>query len=228
MQKLLLFDIDRTLILNSSEKRFDMPIKNLHNVVVNANKDFSGLTDQLILAKLLTSEGWAEDQIQSAMPSLINELRSVYTESFTPSSITLLPGVRELLEEFTKFDVVIGLITGNIKEIAKLKLETVGIYSYFTVGAFGNDDHASRSELVTLAAKRAGFDKKLSDIFVFGDTDLDIIASLEAGVQNAIGVSNGFASTESLLAAGAKWAFGDFTKTNKVIEQLRIERPASL
>ncbi len=223
MTKLLLFDVDKTLITNTSEKPFDQPIKNLHGLDVKMGEDFAGLTDQLILAKLLRGQGWDDEQIKTSLPQLIKELERVYAQSFDARTITLLAGVKELLEALSgSHGVIVGLITGNLKSIAKLKLEAVGIYSYFTTGAFGDDPHTTRAELVKIAVKRAGFQDRLADAYVIGDTELDIKASLDGGVANAVGVSNGFKTTQQLLDGGAAVVFQDFSDTRSVLRSFGI------
>jgi phosphoglycolate phosphatase len=222
MKKLLLFDIDKTLITNSSEKSFSEPIKNLHDIVVKADEDFSGFTDKLILAKLLSSEGWNEEQIQTSMPMLVRELDRTYAVTFKKNSVRLLPGVKELLEALLEYNVLVGLVTGNLKQIAKLKLEAADIYQYFMVGGFGDDSHTTRADLVNIAIERANFQNKRENVYVIGDTELDIEASFEAGVENAVAVSNGFRTRKQLLNSGAKIVLDDFTDTDFVLQKFGL------
>lgn len=117
---------------------------------------------------------------------------------------------------------ILGLITGNLKPIAKLKLEAAGIYSFFTVGAYGDDPHKSRSDLILIAIERAGYGSKPKNVYVVGDTSLDIKASLEAGVKNAVGVSNSFQPTSELREAGASVVFDNLVDTDIVLQQLGV------
>lgn len=89
MKKLFLFDIDRTLIVNSSDKSYAAPIKNLHNLDVDDNKDFSGKTDQLILAQLLETKGWSSERIEESMPGLIKELVRTHRLAFNKNQIKI-------------------------------------------------------------------------------------------------------------------------------------------
>ncbi|HEX4774280.1 MAG TPA: HAD hydrolase-like protein [Candidatus Saccharimonadales bacterium] len=220
MPNLYLFDVDRTLTTNTGDKSYAKPIRNLYGVSIDDAQDFSGMTDKLILAKLLVSEGWDEHQIDDNLPALIAELEVTHAQSFDKSSMSILPGVRQLLEALQKRGHVLGLITGNLKAITKLKLEAVDIYSFFTVGAYGDDPHDKRSDLVTLAIARAGFAKKIPNVYSIGDTPLDIEATLGAGAIHAVGVSNGFVGTEILRSSGASIVFEDFCDTDYVLQQL--------
>jgi len=125
MKKLLLFDIDGTLLTaGSASNRFVGVINRVHGIDVVPSKDFAGYTDFLILASLLEDEGWSDDQIKAAMPKLIDELDKLHEETFIAKDIHLLPGVKELLDALREADCALGLITGNLETIAKRKLET--------------------------------------------------------------------------------------------------------
>lgn len=182
-------------------------------MTVDDNQDFSGMTDRLILAKLLRTEGWNETQISENLPELIQELEKVYLESFNTTSLTIIPGAMALLEALKNQGHVLGLITGNLKAIAKLKLKTVGVLNYFTLGAYGDDEHENRSELVTLAVDRAGFGDRMTQVYSIGDTALDVEAALTAGIGNAVGVSNGFVSMQELERSGATTVLENFIDT---------------
>ena len=223
MKKLILFDIDGTLVTSSHDNRFEKAIANVHGIETKLVGDFQGYTDYLILVALLTSEGWTEQQIAEAMPKLIDELNEVHTSTFNPNSMKIIPGVRNLLDTLKKSGCKLGLITGNLKSIAERKLEAVGIWSYFTVGGFGDDPHTIRADLVTIASKRAGYIDNLDDVYVIGDTTRDIVAAHDAGVTNSVGVANGFRDVQELIDAKAKIALNDFRDTDFVLDQLGIK-----
>jgi phosphoglycolate phosphatase-like HAD superfamily hydrolase len=83
---------------------------------------------------------------------------------------------------------------------------------YFAFGGFGSDSE-NRTELVRRAAEKAaaitGNAVPPSDVFVIGDTPLDVDAGLTAGFKT-IGVGTGSYSTDELLRAGALLAIPDF------------------
>jgi len=116
--------------------------------------------------------------------------------------LEVLAGVRELLEALARRDeVVVGLVTGNLEDIAWLKMEGLGIRQYFSVPNFGGfgSDHSERGELVRIAANRAeqlfpgGFRLRAH----VGDTPNDIRAA-EYGGALAIGVCTGIFSQKEL------------------------------
>ncbi|MEI7632166.1 MAG: HAD family hydrolase [bacterium] len=222
MKKLLLFDIDGTLLTGAGVERFKRSINNLHNLEIKSDRDFNGYTDFLILAALLEDEGWDKKQIEEAMPELMRELDRVHAETFHAENITLLPGVTDLLVTLKSKNITLGLITGNLRTVAERKLKALGIWDYFTEGGFGSDPHTVRADLVRLAVKQAGFKNDLDNVFVIGDTPRDIQAATEAGIKNSVGVANGFRDIKELSDAGAKFVFEDLVNTDAVLRNLQL------
>lgn len=222
MSKLLLFDIDGTLITSKRADRFSRAIHKVHALHIDSDKDFSGYTDYLILDALLKEKGWTDIQVKESMPKLIKELDRVHAETFQPDDVELLPGTRELIAKLKDRDHQLGLITGNIKGTARRKLEAAGIWSSFSLGGFGDDPHSIRADLVKVAIKRAGYEEDLEDVFVFGDTARDIEAAHTAGVMNSVGVANGYRDIKELVDAGAKYVFEDCKDTNAVMRTLGL------
>lgn len=208
MNKVILFDIDGTLVKsipgNTHALAFVESIKNLYGINVELDwANMAGLTDQVIPSRLLESAGWSKDEIAAEMPKVIAELENIYLSNFEKGSVELCPGVQDLLHTLQEQNFTLGLLTGNLQPIAKIKLEDAGIYQYFSLGGFGSDEHLVRSELVTVAAERAGLTNDLSKIYLVGDTPRDIEAANQAGVYNTIGVATGHSSIQSLQDAGA-------------------------
>jgi phosphoglycolate phosphatase-like HAD superfamily hydrolase len=131
------------------------------------------------------------------------------------------PGIIELVAALERRpDCVVGLLTGNIAEGARLKLRSGGLdIARFRVGAFGSD-HEDRAELPAIARRRAretlGVDAVGKDFVIVGDTPADVTCGRAIGAR-AIGVATGSFSVEALLAAGAAAAFADLSETNQVV-----------
>ncbi len=59
----------------------------------------------------------------------------------------ILPGVKQLLEQLAALpQMATGLLTGNLREGARLKLQHYGLHDYFPFGGFG-DKHANRDDV---------------------------------------------------------------------------------
>jgi phosphoglycolate phosphatase-like HAD superfamily hydrolase len=80
---------------------------------------------------------------------------------------------------------------------------------FFLFGAYGSDS-PDRAELTTLAVEKAArlHDSLTPDqVYVVGDTPLDIAAAKSAGAIS-VGVATGHYSTDELGAAGANHVLG--------------------
>jgi phosphoglycolate phosphatase len=223
MKQLFLFDIDGTLSHGGGQDRFNRAINNVHNLGVKSEKEFSGFTDQLILMAMLEDEGWSPEQIETALPRLVQEVDKVHKETFRADSLQIFPGVTELLARLRADGHMLGLVTGNLKPIAERKMEAIGIWQYFTVGGFGSDPHKQRSELVTLAMQRAGYTDHKELVVVIGDTEKDMAAAKGAHAGLAVGVANGLRPAKELVDAGADVVLDDFVDTEAVVGKLTIK-----
>lgn len=149
-----------------------------------------------------------------------------YVEAAIRRDTYVLPtGIKTLLRALHRHpEVLLGLGTGNMEQGARIKLEPAGFNQYFRFGGFGNDS-VHRSVLLRKAVWRAerltGFKAEPSDVFVIGDTPLDVKAGKKAG-YNTIGVGTGFASWESLAASKPDHLARDFKGVDKWLKWFRI------
>jgi phosphoglycolate phosphatase-like HAD superfamily hydrolase len=127
-----------------------------------------------------------------------------------------LPGVHALLDRCTgEDDHVLALLTGNLQRSARLKLEPLGLWSYFACGAWG-DDAADRNGLVPVALDRAlarGHDGVgHARTLVIGDTPHDVRCAAAHGVRS-LAVATGQYPAGALREAGADVVFDDLSDT---------------
>ena len=133
----------------------------------------------------------------------------------------MYPGVLELLAALERrSDCVLGLLTGNVAEGARLKLRSAGIdIARFRVGAFGSD-HGERRALPAIAQRRIrevlGLELAGHDVVIMGDTPADVTCGRGIGAR-AIAVATVSYSVPDLIAAGAYTAFADFSDTAAVV-----------
>ncbi len=108
----------------------------------------------------------------------------------------------------------IGLLTGNIRLGAEIKLRHFQLWEYFCLGAFG-DDHENRNRLAELARERGGklLGRKLSgeEIVVVGDTPLDIDCGQSIQARTLAVATGGHALAE-LQAHRPTWAVGNLAQ----------------
>ncbi len=134
-----------------------------------------------------------------------------------------LPGVTPLLDALqTRDDVHLGLLTGNFREGAQIKLERFDLWRYFRCGAFG-DDSPDRNALVPVALERAaacGITNVVSaNVFVIGDTPNNVACAQVVGAI-PIGVATGNYTSEQLKACGAEIVFETLADTERVLTVL--------
>lgn len=227
MNKLALFDIDKTLIRGSKVKdeiAFPEAFRRVYGV--NTSIDIinhSGMTDQQIIIEVLKKNGLDEQTIKSKIEECMKIMIEVFDSNIREEGITPLDGVKELLEELNKQNVLMGLVTGNLEPIARSELKKAGIDHYFKVGGFGNDD-TNRTNLVRLAIKRAeeNFDFRFeNNVFLFGDAPQDMKAGKEAGIK-IIGVTTGIYSKKQLKDAGADFILENLKDKNKIFKIIKI------
>ena len=216
--KLLLFDIDQTLVNTGGAglRALDRACYKLF-ALDRAMDGISphGKTDPAIAREILHVRlGLPPDSTMAGrIASTLEAYTGFLTEEVRMSPIyRVLPGISTLLDEMLpKPDVMLGLATGNIESGARIKLDRGDLNRYFTFGGFGSDSE-DRAELVRRAAEKAG-DKNGSpippaNIFVIGDTPLDIEAGKRAGFKT-VGVATGSYTVDQLLASGPTIAVAD-------------------
>ncbi|KAG0490118.1 hypothetical protein HPP92_006981 [Vanilla planifolia] len=232
------FDVDGTLIKStgSSSNRLHrrafshafLQVFGLKDANIDAIKHH-GQTDPVILVNTLVHYGIPHDVASEKLPDLKSRMIE-YAKEHAHSigeGLEVLPGVSSLLETLSSKGVAIGLVTGNLEDIAWLKMEGLGIRRYFTAPNFGGfgTDHTDRGELVKIAADRAtalfpdGFGLRVH----VGDTPNDIRAA-EHGGALAVGVCTGVFVAEELKKAshGGAVVLPDLTDTKTFLKLLRI------
>jgi len=217
--KLLLFDIDQTLINTGGAglrglNRACRKLFGLEGAMDGISPH--GKTDPAIVREILSRKLGSQTPTNADIANVLDSYISFLKEEvYTSTTYRVLPGVQSLLDQIVaRGDVLVGLATGNIELGARIKLERGGLNPYFSFGGFGSDSE-DRAELVRKAAEKAnhknGSSILASNIFVIGDTPLDIDAGNRAGFKT-VGVATGSYSVEQLLACGAMIAVSDLAQ----------------
>src|SRR5438093_12509154 len=171
MPKLVLFDIDGTLISDGgvSRQAFTAAMLEIFEYHGDVRRyDFSGRTDPQIAHMVLRDAGWSEADVDRRMPRLWERYIAVLAKH-ERSRVRALPGVRALLDALRRErGVTLALLTGNIEPGARLKLADPGLNGYFAFGAFGSDS-PHRDVLRPIAIHR---DKKSCN-HIFRDRDVE-------------------------------------------------------
>lgn len=222
--RLLLFDIDGTLILTGEAGlvAFRETIQEAFGTEDDLSQvDFSGATDSGIIAQLFGRHGIAHT------PDNLERFRRAYFPSlgrWLPARQgRVLPGVTDLLGQLRRQEQVqLGLLTGNFAEGARLKLQHYGLWDYFAFGAFA-DDHSDRNELGPHALRRAaahtGRNYAGDQVWIIGDTPRDIACARAFGAK-VLAVATGRHSLAELQALEPDAALSDLSDVEAVARLL--------
>jgi phosphoglycolate phosphatase len=229
VRKLVLFDIDGTILLTAGAGRRAIVAalgEEVGNTAAFGQVRFDGKTDPQIVAELLEAAGQpgphASDRV-SAICRRYVELLAHELEQRT-TRVSVMPGVRPLLDRLEgEVGIVLGLLTGNVAQGAALKLRHAGLDpSRFRVGAYGSDS-ADRPELAPIAARRAepyfGRVPSGPEVVIIGDTPADIACGECIGAR-ALAVATGGYSVSDLAACGAHAVFEDLSETSRVVDAI--------
>ena len=224
MDLLAFFDIDNTLV-ESSSGHMEALLRSIAAIYgLEASSDvinYHGMTDQEIITGILEKYGIDKATITSRLPDCLESMPRKYAHIVKSEKVVILPGVSDLLSRMKQYGSALGLVTGNLEEIAHVKLKKVGIDHFFSVGGFGSD-HINRTNLMKIAIQRAEAQFDFSSrrrVFHFGDAPQDMRAGREAGVV-PIGVSTGVFSAEQLMSAGAHKVVSSLKDVDHILQML--------
>ena len=214
---LLLFDIDLTLINSGGAGRQSMALAfekifGMKNGLDQVN--FAGRTDALIFKDGLEHQGleWTHEAQERFKKYYLKNLETEIKKPNPRKHVE--PGVLDLLMLLSEHPgFTLGLLTGNWRQGARIKLDHFDLLHFFELGAFG-DDSEFRDKLPPVAAQRfeQKFSKKIepNEVYVIGDTPLDVACARPFGAKS-VAVATGFYSVAELKDADPDFVFTDLS-----------------
>jgi phosphoglycolate phosphatase-like HAD superfamily hydrolase len=217
--KLLLFDIDGTLLISNGLGR--VAKQAAMQVVFGTDAGvmdhpFGGKTDMQILWELLEPLGWTIGRIRERMPHYQDVFAAHMARLADAYPPTPLPGAQALVQAMAqRDDVVVGLVTGNTRATTPVKLRAGGFDpAVFRVGAYGSESH-NRNDLPALALQRAreytGAAIQPANTYVIGDTLADVACARAVGAV-AVAVLTGFEERAALLNSQPDYVLENLTE----------------
>jgi phosphoglycolate phosphatase-like HAD superfamily hydrolase len=230
---LVLWDVDHTLI----ETRgvgfaiYKRAFPTATGRPLNTLAQVSGRTELDIMRETLRVNGIepTDKSIAKLATALINGYENARDELATTGRA--LPGAAETLDRLAaEPGVHQGVLTGNLRDVARIKLEVFGLDTRLDLeaSAYG-DDHSERPKLVAIAQARASnrtrttFDNQHT--ILIGDTPKDIEAGLTAGIRT-IAVASGKSTAKELRTAGATIIIDDLTDPEHITQLLITQASA--
>ncbi len=209
MKKLILFDIDGTLMHTggAGTRSMNLAFEELFGVK-DAFKGISmaGKTDMQIMKQGLRTHSLPD--MDGSLTGMVGSYLKFLSKEIDNPDRTLKPGIQETLNVLKGMNAALGLLTGNLEKGAHIKLKAFGIDDYFLAGAFGSD-HEDRDMLLPIAIDKfsqMGFDFSPLESIVIGDTPRDVRCAKVHGAK-CIAVATGPYSKEDLLATDADVVF---------------------
>jgi phosphoglycolate phosphatase-like HAD superfamily hydrolase len=233
-RRVLLWDLDGTLVRGQRYGVFkDYTVPMLERVFGTAGSlggmMVSGMTDLQIVEEALRPAGITRNQIMARK----EELLGCYIDEMKRATgngaqlIEAMPGAREVLQNVAEHPRYLsGLLTGNIKPAAYLKLELTGLSEFFQLpGAFG-DESFDRRDLPAIAAQRIneylGAKLQPEQFIVIGDTPNDIACARHFGARVLAVATGRMHSAEDLLTYEPDALVPDLLDAELVIRTLDL------
>jgi phosphoglycolate phosphatase-like HAD superfamily hydrolase len=224
MVKLILFDIDGTLI--SSGGAGTRALNKSFNEIFSIPDGFQGVRMAGRTDIEIMKEGMRRHNINPEA-KLVKRMVDGYIyhlgKEIHNNGRHLKPRIKEILSRLKEMEgVYLGLLTGNLEKGARIKLEPFGINLYFPFGAFGSDDE-DRNRLLPIALKKFSdiynVSLKPEDSIVIGDTPRDVACSKPYGALSVV-VATGPYSFEELKDSGADLVLEDLRDQERLLDSI--------
>jgi phosphoglycolate phosphatase-like HAD superfamily hydrolase len=217
MVRLVLFDIDGTLVhtghagTQAFKKTFATEF-NLHHGTEKIK--FAGRTDVSLVREFFKIHALPETPEHFAQ--FFERYVFWLDHILAHSNGNVCHGVREFIRDLQTLPnpPMLGLLTGNIRLGAEIKLRCFGLWEIFQFGGFA-DDNEDRNHIAAAAFERGkrvlGKNLMAEEIVVIGDTPFDIRCGKFIGAK-VLAVATGGATLEELKKHKPDWAVEDLTQ----------------
>lgn len=219
MVRLVLFDVDGTLVLTggAGKNAFARTLAaafDSHDGVQKVH--FAGRTDVSLARELFGIHG---------LPATAENFERFFDHyafcldyEMQQAGGGACRGVRDFIRDLQALPnpPMLGLLTGNIRLGAEIKLRRYGLWEHFETGGFA-DDHEDRNRIAVAALERGRrvLDKSLhpAEILVIGDTPHDVRCGRFIGAKT-LGVATGGANRHELSLHKPDWLVDDLSQVN--------------
>jgi phosphoglycolate phosphatase len=201
----VLFDVDETLVHTggAGARSWKVAFTKLYGIPADIGAHTSaGETDPQV-----ATETFRGVLTRDPTPDELGRLYAQYLlaladEIWASKEYRVLPGAEDTLVRLSDAGVTLGLVSGAMEGAARTKLMPANLNRYFVFGAYGSDspDRPQLTKLAIEKATRLHGQLTPDQVFVIGDTPLDIQAGRAAGAVS-VGVASGHFSVKELVEA---------------------------
>ncbi len=218
-----LFDIDGTLLASggAGKAALELAFTETFRIALHTQIPYSGRTDRAIIRELLSVHGveYSPENRQLLMTAYLARL----PDSLNRHQGRVLPGILSLLDILRqRGNISLGLLTGNVRAGARVKLGHYGLYEQFTFGGFG-DHHYDRDDVAREALGEAkthvGATLSTDRVWVIGDTPLDVKCARAIGAK-VVAVATGVHTVEQLAESRPDIVLRDLADPSPFLELL--------
>ena len=222
-QKLVLFDIDGTLLMSGGAGKRAMiaafdELFGIENAFENVH--MYGRTDPEIFRHALDLHGleWRDDKAEAFKRRYFQLIEIKMQEP--GNAKRLMPGIPVILDLLGNIhNVHLGLLTGNWRRSAIIKLNFFNLANYFSIGAFA-DDSEIREELLPYAVERyrsmLGLEVEPRNVFVVGDTPRDVQCARPHNATT-VAVATGWTESDELARENPDYLFKDLSDASSFL-----------
>jgi phosphoglycolate phosphatase len=207
-----LFDVDETLVHTggAGARSWNAAFEKVYGLPADIGKHTSaGETDPQVARETFLGVLGRDPVGDELDPLYAQYLLAMSTDIWKSAEYRMLPGADDVLQRLVDAGVILGIVSGAMEGAARTKLMPANLNRFFLFGAYGSDS-PDRPQLTRIAIQKAAHlhrDLSPDDVFVVGDTPLDIAAAQAAGAVS-VGVATGKYSATDLEAAGAAHVVG--------------------
>jgi phosphoglycolate phosphatase-like HAD superfamily hydrolase len=218
-----LFDIDGTLLASggAGKAALEAALCEEFGVGLREQVPYSGRTDRAIARDLFRLHDIPDtpDNLQTLLAGYLGRL----PDSLRRHNGRVLPGIQALLGHLKgRPDTAVGLLTGNVRAGARVKLGHFGLYEHFAFGGFG-DHHFDRDDVAREAfaavAQCVGPRCTADRVWVIGDTPLDVQCARAIGAR-VVAVATGYHTVEQLAATKPDLVLRDLSDPSPLLALL--------
>ena len=188
--------------------------------------DVAGYTDPIILEtaleRLKYTDGSLSDTIETILSNYPDRLEKLFNDH---EDAYVYDDAVKLSEACKDEGWQVGLLSGNVRKAAEIKLKRFGLWDSFELGIFG-DEAPNREGLVLMAEKAAlkALDESYphEKMVLVGDTAQDAVAARANGVRSLI-VCRRPESRIAIENANPTWLVDSLDATERIILWLKAE-----